>query len=156
VLTIFTLTGGAATAGVLGDMLVKSLLGYLVAFGAGAVIFLLIARMFETWVAKTNVEDEHSPPWAIPAVAGLIMLCWPICSTPVRLCPISRTPTGCGLALSRVAALVHRVPPRGFNTWFVLQWLSTGFLWSQWLMQDLANIFVYLPRQTVVDPRPAM
>lgn len=27
--------------------------------------------------------------------------------------------------------------------WFVLQWLSTGFLWSQWLIQDLANIFVY-------------
>ncbi len=30
--------------------------------------------------------------------------------------------------------------------WVVLQWLSTGFLWSQWLMQDLANIFVYAPR----------
>ena len=28
----------------------------------------------------------------------------------------------------------------------MLQWLSTGFLWSQWLIQDLANIFVYLPR----------
>ena len=31
--------------------------------------------------------------------------------------------------------------------WTVLQWISTGFLWSQWLIQDLANIFVYLPRQ---------
>ena len=31
--------------------------------------------------------------------------------------------------------------------WTVLQWLSTGFLWSQWLIQDLANIFVYVPRQ---------
>ena len=30
--------------------------------------------------------------------------------------------------------------------WSVLQWLSTGFLWSQWLIQDFANIFVYLPR----------
>jgi len=29
--------------------------------------------------------------------------------------------------------------------WVVLQWLSTGFLWSQWLTQDLANIFVYAP-----------
>ena len=28
-----------------------------------------------------------------------------------------------------------------------LQWLSTAFLWSQWLIQDLANIFVYVPRQ---------
>ena len=31
-------------------------------------------------------------------------------------------------------------------TWVVLQWASTGFLWSQWLIQDLANIFVYMPR----------
>jgi hypothetical protein len=31
--------------------------------------------------------------------------------------------------------------------WVALQWLSTGFLWSQWLIQDLANIFVYLPRE---------
>ena len=30
--------------------------------------------------------------------------------------------------------------------WVVLQWLSTAFLWSQWLIQDLANIVVYLPR----------
>ncbi|MEM1137952.1 MAG: hypothetical protein AAGI07_19110, partial [Bacteroidota bacterium] len=33
------------------------------------------------------------------------------------------------------------------NKWVVLQWLSTGFLWSQWLIQDLANIYVFLPRQ---------
>ncbi len=30
--------------------------------------------------------------------------------------------------------------------WVVLQWFSTAFLWSQWLIQDLANIFVYMPR----------
>lgn len=28
--------------------------------------------------------------------------------------------------------------------WTVAQWISTGFLWSQWLTQDLANIFIYL------------
>jgi hypothetical protein len=28
--------------------------------------------------------------------------------------------------------------------WMVAQWLSTGFLWTQWLSQDLANIYVYL------------
>lgn len=28
--------------------------------------------------------------------------------------------------------------------WTVAQWGSTGFLWSQWLTQDLANIYVYL------------
>lgn len=30
--------------------------------------------------------------------------------------------------------------------WTVLQWASTGFLWGQWLIQDFANIYVYLPR----------
>lgn len=30
--------------------------------------------------------------------------------------------------------------------WYVIQWASTAFLWSQWLIQDLANIFVFMPR----------
>ncbi len=32
--------------------------------------------------------------------------------------------------------------------WMAAKWLSTAFLWSQWLMQDAANLFVYLPRKT--------
>lgn len=28
--------------------------------------------------------------------------------------------------------------------WIGLQWLTTGFLWFQWLTQDLANIYIYL------------
>lgn len=28
--------------------------------------------------------------------------------------------------------------------WTVLQWMTTGFLWYQWLTQDLANIYVYM------------
>ena len=30
--------------------------------------------------------------------------------------------------------------------WIVAQWSSTAFLWSMWLIQDMANIFVYVPR----------
>jgi hypothetical protein len=30
--------------------------------------------------------------------------------------------------------------------WIAAQWFSTAFLWSQWLTQDLANIFIYLGR----------
>lgn len=37
--------------------------------------------------------------------------------------------------------------------WTVLQWISTGFLWSQWLIQDLANIYVYLPRGNDLSTR---
>lgn len=32
------------------------------------------------------------------------------------------------------------------NGWYVAQWFTTGFLWSQWLMQDTANMAVFLPR----------
>lgn len=31
--------------------------------------------------------------------------------------------------------------------WVLLQWITTGYLWSVWLIQDFANIFVFLPRQ---------
>lgn len=30
--------------------------------------------------------------------------------------------------------------------WMVAKWCSTAFIWSQWLMQDSAKFFVYLPR----------
>ncbi|MFM2428299.1 MAG: hypothetical protein RL012_183 [Bacteroidota bacterium] len=31
--------------------------------------------------------------------------------------------------------------------WTVLQWITSGLLWSVWLMQDASNIAVFLPRQ---------
>lgn len=34
--------------------------------------------------------------------------------------------------------------------WVAAKWLSTAFLWSQWLMQDAANLFVYLPRKASI------
>lgn len=91
VLTMFALTGGAATEGVMGKMLIKSALGYMVAFGSGALIYALISRTYSRWVDRTE-----------PA-----------------------------------------------NYWYPLQWATTGWLWWQWLEQDLANIFVFLPRQTL-------
>ncbi|MEO0397971.1 MAG: hypothetical protein AAF224_00950 [Pseudomonadota bacterium] len=36
--------------------------------------------------------------------------------------------------------------------WVLLQWLTTGYLWSVWLMQDFANIFIFLPRGDGVTP----
>ncbi len=35
----------------------------------------------------------------------------------------------------------------GQRFWLILQWAATGWLWSQWLIQDLANLYVYLPRR---------
>ena len=60
-----------------------------------------------------------------------------------------------GLAIVVYSATAQSMEKRFIDTakrepsqnWVVLQWASTGFLWSQWLVQDLANIFVYLPRK---------
>ncbi len=151
VLTIFTLTGGATTAGVLGDMLLKSLIGYGVAFATGGIIFVVISRAFEKWVARTEVDDDGDPWWTVPAVAALIcVLVYLLVNGPALPSAENLNLIGAG-AVVAFAVLVAFFPRR-FNTWFVLQWLSTGFLWSQWLMQDLANIFIYLPRETTLLP----
>jgi phosphate/sulfate permease len=48
--------------------------------------------------------------------------------------------------------LLDKVMKRSFrgrasNRWVIYQWLTSGFLWSLWIMQDAANIAVYLPRK---------
>lgn len=41
--------------------------------------------------------------------------------------------------------------------WVMLQWITTGYLWSVWLIQDFANIFVFLPRElTAVESFTAL
>jgi hypothetical protein len=74
------------------DMVVKSMLGYVVAFGAAIVLYIVITRAVEKRFIETTITKKEE------------------------------------------------------RIWVPLQWLSTGFLWSQWLIQDFANIFVYLPR----------
>ncbi len=77
----------------LGNMVVKSVSGYLVAFGAAIVLYLFITKSLEKrFIANPIKESEKT---------------W----------------------------------------WTVAQWASTGFLWTQWLAQDFANIYVYLPRK---------
>ena len=52
------------------------------------------------------------------------------------------------LVFKRASEYFHRTRGQAVPAyWVVLQWTSTGFLWSQWLVQDLANIFVFLPRE---------
>ena len=84
VLTVFTTAN-------LEKMLTKSIMGYLVAFVAGFVLYRFVVAVLEMHFIKT--ADEITPS----------------------------------------------------NKWVVAQWLSTGFLWSQWLIQDLANIYIYAP-----------
>lgn len=91
VLTVFAPT-------VLGSMLTKSIMGYLVAFIVGLIVYRVVTQNLERHYLKT-----------------------------------------------------HKQPAKKY--WFFLQWGSTGFLWSQWLIQDLANIFVYMPERSLDTPQ---
>ena len=86
--TFLILSCFATEADGLGAVLAKSVWGYVIAFGFGAVLFAATARAFQRYAGGP------ASPWWGPA-----------------------------------------------------QWLSTGVLWSSWVMQDMANLAVYLPRQ---------
>lgn len=53
-----------------------------------------------------------------------------------------------GVVFLLTARLFVRYRDRPASRWWVpAQWLSTAVLWSSWIMQDMANLAVYLPRQ---------
>ena len=89
--TTFLLLSIFSTTAVIGAMVMKSLVGYFVAFTTAAIAYSFICQKIECRWLRTNHEK-----------------------TPRR--------------------------------WVIMQWTSTAFLWSQWLMQDAANLLVYLPR----------
>ena len=35
--------------------------------------------------------------------------------------------------------------------WILFQWITTAYLWAVWLIQDFANIYIFLPRTLSVD-----
>ncbi|MEZ4886227.1 MAG: hypothetical protein R3E32_15945 [Chitinophagales bacterium] len=84
------LTSVFDTKAVLGKMIMKSLLGYVVAFGAAIAIYMMTTNILEKRFLENPIKEKNR------------------------------------------------------NYWVVAQWCSTGFLWWQWLTQDLANIYIYL------------
>ena len=56
------------------------------------------------------------------------------------------------MGLTRIFNERDKVRPEHRRFWTIAQWCSTGFLWHMWLSHDVANIFVYLPRDGVSLP----
>lgn len=58
----------------------------------------------------------------------------------------------CSLAVwiigTEIMKKYEKRPPAKF--WYPLQWITSGALWSVWIMQDAANVAVFLPRQLSV------
>ncbi|MFN9629205.1 MAG: hypothetical protein ACK59A_03110 [Cyanobacteriota bacterium] len=123
----------------LGAMARKSAAGYGVAFAVGALAYGLLGAWMEGPGASLSSAPAVSPtptaPVAPPtptASAGL-----PAPTAP----PAPLTPTAPAAPATPMASRWGGAIP-----WQALQWLATLALWSQWLVQDLANIYVYLPR----------
>lgn len=85
--TFLLLSCFSASAGAIGQVLVKSLSGYLVAFVVAIIVWMAVSKI----IRKYFVGKPH-------------------------------------------------------KLWTVFQWITSGTLWSVWIMQDAANIAVYLPR----------
>ncbi len=43
--------------------------------------------------------------------------------------------------------IAHNFRAENSIYWILLQWITTAYLWGVWLIQDFANIFVFLPRE---------
>ena len=62
--------------------------------------------------------------------------------------PIHPASLGIGLAAAAFAYWVaHNYRAENSIYWILLQWITTAYLWGVWLIQDFANIFVFLPRE---------
>ena len=53
------------------------------------------------------------------------------------------------MALTRVFNERDKIKEEHKKFWKIAQWTSTGFLWHMWLTHDIANVFVYLPREGI-------
>jgi hypothetical protein len=105
----------------------------------------------------------------LPPLAVLALTAWgaPVSTTVLLLAAVSPAASGdlvlrswLGYGLALVVALpvfLLLTPHRQATTapaswWTPLLWLATGWLWIQWLIQDLANVYVVLPRPLAAGP----
>ena len=139
VLTIF------ATASGLGSMIEKSLLGYGLAFAVGLGIWLLISQTLEKYFEKSEL-DAHVPLGLIGIVGSAFFAAQYYLFGTIEEMNVMFTGIGITLFVEGVALWLAFTRSRGLY-WVVTQWATTGYLWAVWLIQDFANIFVFLPRE---------
>ncbi|ADM08981.1 hypothetical protein PB2503_04532 [Parvularcula bermudensis HTCC2503] len=163
VLTIFATLGG------LTSMIEKSLIGYGLAFFVGAGIYVLITPTIERWFERSSLDSFV--PRGLIAIVGTLYLT--ISQFLLALQASDGAPAAeiliglftdntvlvslIGLVLV-IEVLANILAGRNKALyWVTMQWVSTGYLWSVWLIQDFANIFVFLPRElTAVQGFTAM
>jgi hypothetical protein len=139
VLTIFATIGG------LGSMIEKSLIGYGLAFAVGLGLWLLIGRTLEKWFEGSELSS-FVPFGLIFLVGGGFFAAQYFLFGTIDDPSVMWTGIAISLGVEAVATGVALTRSRGLY-WVIVQWTTTGYLWSVWLIQDFANIFVFLPRE---------
>ena len=139
VLTIFASIGG------LGSMIEKSLFGYGLPFLTGGVIYMIITRTLEKWFEQNPLDAVI--PYGIIAIVGsaFFLSQYYVFGTTSDLNSVY---VGVGLSIvAEALALALCFMHSRSMYWVAVQWVTTGYLWAVWLVQDFANIFVFLPRE---------
>ncbi|WP_293610424.1 hypothetical protein [Ponticaulis sp.] len=139
VLTIFASIGG------LGSMIEKSLFGYALAFATGGVVYLIITRTLEKWFEENPVDAVI--PYGLIAIVGSAFF---LSQYYVFGTTDSLASALIGVVISvvcEIIAIAFCLMHSRSMYWVIVQWVTTGYLWAVWLIQDFANIFVFLPRE---------
>jgi hypothetical protein len=139
VLTIFATVSG------LGSMIEKSLIGYALAFAVGLGVWLLVSRTLERYF-DTSELSAHVPFGLIGLVGSGFFAAQYFLFGTIEEMRVMWTGIGITLVVETAALLLAFTQRRGLY-WVVAQWATTGYLWAVWLIQDFANIFVFLPRE---------
>lgn len=145
VLTVFATVGG------LTSMLQKSLIGYGLAFALGLAVYLAVTKSLEKHFRETDIGDHA--PWGLASIMGVLIGVVVYFIPPLMTggdvsfsWQTSATIVGLGVVIDAAAILATQRFGRAAY-WTILQWVTTGYLWGVWLIQDFANIFVFLPRE---------
>lgn len=110
------------------------------------------APVSTSFLVLTAVDQASAQPLLRHSLAGyglglaVGLLAWGVLLWRLESTPADQPPEDADAGNPSAAA---SEPPAqaALPFWLALQWITTGWLWSQWLVQDLANIYVYLPRR---------
>jgi len=125
----------------LGGMIQKSIMGYMIAFTSAIVIYLGITRASEKHFMENPLKADDKMSKLGTVLVALVMggiFYFVILNEFGDAARIG------GSALVMVATAISALLLKAPKFWTAFQWFTTGFLWWQWLTQDLANIYIYL------------
>ncbi len=140
-------------------LLQRSLLGYGLALLVGLLLFGVVSLLrrdqaeaqLQDGGARPGADQRADPAHGALMAAPAVRAAQSVSCSPAGPRPSPPQPEGTTAADSgELPPAVHTLSEPGdrlSRLALLLQWLASGWLWSQWLIQDMANVFIYLPRR---------